>query len=633
MSKKTLLSLLEKLLNSQVYVQVRFVNLLIKTRLKLIKLIADKENLVNLVWKRCAILFLLIKKYSMVKKRTLSMLVSLQKNNWMTLIDKLNSLKIEDQNIAHIYLLQILLLELISKEKDCRLFWTPAYKVMSEKLLSPIEIDYQGLDSTLSSSLLKKQVGQSQLLMINKTNQQNKNSQKTYYQLSTSTVVDKWEEEVIKERIPILQKTLKIKLYLNNEQKNIIDEWINTSNYVYNKTIEFTKNGYKPNFFNLRDLLVTKNTKKYNEEYKSIKNIINNFKLHKKDKNLSKDKINEINTLINEHKIKLKNKTKELTSTKNSIVNEWEFNTPKEVRAGAVNDVCKAYKTAFTNLRNGNINSFNIGYRKHYNKTKSALVPKNYLQVNKTKDNTFIKIAPTFFKNNCNIKIGKKTKKKEIKIESDSRIIKNQYNEYWLAVPITINKIKKVEINNYCGIDPGLRTFMTTFGNQGVCEYKHKKILIDRLNKSIFYLKSLRTGECNQKRKALNKRELRKINIVNELHWKTINHLIEHNDVLFYGNIKSHDIVKGGYNKTINQEFNDLKFYKFKERLLYKANYKNKLVFEVNEAYTSQCCSTCGTINKSEASKIYSCTKCNKSYDRDINAAKNILLKGIITYL
>lgn len=569
----------------------------------------------------------------MVKKRIISTLVSLQKNNWMILIDKLNSSKIEVQNTIHIHLLQMLLLELISREKDCRLYWTPAYKVISEKLLLPIEIDYQDLDTTSLNLLSKKEVEQSQSLMIKKTNLQNKNLPKTYYQLSTSTVVDKWEKEVIKETVPVLQKTLKVKLYLNKEQKTIIDEWINTSNYVYNKTIEFTKNSHKPNFFNLRDLLVTKNTKKNNTEYLAIEEIINNLKIQKKDKLLSDDKKKKIEEQILEQKDILRNKAKELKSSKNSIINEWEYNTPKEIRAGAVNDVCKAYKTAFTNLRNGNIKSFNISYRKHYNKTKSALVPKNFLQINKINDNTYIKIAPTFFKSDCNIKIGKKTKKKEFVIESDSRIIKNQYNEYWLAVPITINKLKNVEMKNYCGIDPGLRTFMTTFGNQGVYEYKHKKILIDKLNKSIFYLKSLRTRECNQKRKALNKRELKKINIVNELHWKTINHLIEQNDVLFYGNIKSHDIVKGGKNKTINQEFNDLKFYKFKERLLYKAKINNKLVFEVNEAYTSQCCSTCGTINKPGASKIYYCSCCNKSYDRDINAAKNILLKGIINYL
>lgn len=52
----------------------------------------------------------------------------------------------------------------------------------------------------------------------------------------------------------------------------------------------------------------------------------------------------------------------------NSIINNniaaWELKTPKETRAAAVNDVCKAYKTAFTNFKNGNIKYFEIKYKK-----------------------------------------------------------------------------------------------------------------------------------------------------------------------------------------------------------------------------------------------------------------------------
>jgi hypothetical protein len=38
---------------------------------------------------------------------------------------------------------------------------------------------------------------------------------------------------------------------------------------------------------------------------------------------------------------------------KNELVKEWELDTPKDVRAGAIRDLVKARKTAFTNLKNG----------------------------------------------------------------------------------------------------------------------------------------------------------------------------------------------------------------------------------------------------------------------------------------
>ena len=73
-----------------------------------------------------------------------------------------------------------------------------------------------------------------------------------------------------------------------------------------------------------------------------------------------------------------------------------------------------------------------------------------------------------------------------------------------------------------------------------------------------------------------------------------------------------------------------MKFYKFKKRLEYKASINNKLIVCVNEAYTSQTCSYCGNLYNPGCSKIYSCINCKKNIDRDINAAKNILMKGLL---
>ncbi|KAJ3001699.1 UNVERIFIED_CONTAM: hypothetical protein HDU68_006710, partial [Siphonaria sp. JEL0065] len=47
--------------------------------------------------------------------------------------------------------------------------------------------------------------------------------------------------------------------------------------------------------------------------------------------------------------------------------------------------------------------------------------------------------------------------------------------------------------------------------------------------------------------------------------------MFSRNDVIFYGDFKSHGVVKNGVNKTLNQQINDLKFFQFKQRLLYKA--------------------------------------------------------------
>jgi IS605 OrfB family transposase len=430
---------------------------------------------------------------------------------------------------------------------------------------------------------------------------------------------------------------------MNKQQQLIIDNWINTSNYVYNKTLEKIKNGHKINFISLRDLLVTDNTKKNSSEYKYFDDISKKLNLEKKNITieLSKNKLSE------ELKIKLENKQKEInklnqdrrdavkkiSAEKNTEISSWELETPKEIRASAVNDVCKAYTTAFANLRNNNICNFDLSYRKKKNPNKCISIQKNLIKI---KDNC-IQIAPSFLENNCKFNLNKETLKNHPKLEinNDVRLTK-QKNKYFLHIPIIIDYETTTDLINYCGVDSGLRTFLTTFGNNSCYEYKHDKLKLNKINKQMDLIKSSkskRSSKTRIRKKSFNKRETNKSNLVNEVHWKSINHLLLNNDVIFYGDIKSHNIVKHKKYRNINRAFNDLKFFIFKNRLLYKAATKNKYVLCVNEAYTTQTCSCCGQNNKPKASEIYYCSNCNVHVGRDINAAKNILMKGIITKL
>ena len=52
-----------------------------------------------------------------------------------------------------------------------------------------------------------------------------------------------------------------------------------------------------------------------------------------------------------------------LQLTENSEIKDWEINTPKEVRAYAIDDLLIARKAALSNLRNGNISKFKMNYR------------------------------------------------------------------------------------------------------------------------------------------------------------------------------------------------------------------------------------------------------------------------------
>ena len=515
-------------------------------------------------------------------------------------------------------------------------FWNPTYDELTTKLLLPIEIDPEII-------LIQKKDVDKPFIYKKLIKVQDKNLDKTYFQLNESFIVEKWQDEVTPDN---LLKSLKIKLKVNAKQRQIFNEWFNTSNYVYNKTISCVRDGGPINFMNLRNKLVTANTKKNNIEYVTLENNMKLYKEEKKNqqKNLIKIpknelvNINAVNLLIQtaeekyqEEKEKLKMIRKSLKSSKNEGIREWETNTPKEIRAGAVNDVCKAYKTAKTNLKLGHIKKFTLGFRKKKEENKCLLLPHSFIKNNDGK----LSIIPSFMKDDSIISMGKKAIKKHrnLVIEHDCRLVK-QKNVFWIIIPIPVEITEKKPPKNYCGIDPGVKTFMTSFGNNGCIEHKHNEKILQKLDKKISYLTDRRrTDRGRVTKKTINRLEIRKENLVDELHWKTINRLLKVNDFIFYGDIKSHDIVKNGKNRTLNTDMNNLKFFKFKQRLLFKAIERGKKVYETKEHYTTQTCSFCGSMYKPGLSRVYHCRNCEKSIGRDVNAAKNILMKGIVTYL
>jgi transposase len=71
--------------------------------------------------------------------------------------------------------------------------------------------------------------------------------------------------------------------------------------------------------------------------------------------------------------------------------------------------------------------------------------------------------------------------------------------------------------------------------------------------------------------------------------------------------------------------FSRYRFFVFKQRLDYKCSLRGVKLTVLNEYLTSKSCSNCGHIHPNLGkNKKYECVKCNKSFQRDINGARNI---------
>jgi putative transposase len=71
----------------------------------------------------------------------------------------------------------------------------------------------------------------------------------------------------------------------------------------------------------------------------------------------------------------------------------------------------------------------------------------------------------------------------------------------------------------------------------------------------------------------------------------------------------------------------DLSFYKFKSKLHWLSSSYSRKLYLVSEAFTSRICTNYGSDNKT-SKKLYVCNQCGLEIDRDINGARNILLKN-----
>ena len=321
-------------------------------------------------------------------------------------------------------------------------------------------------------------------------------------------------------------------------------------------------------------------------------------------------------------------------------LNDWEFNTPKDVRAGAIKEFTTQLKTNIQKVKKKTILSFNMNFKSRKRKTTECVaLPKSCI---KFKDGK-VSIYSTFVKEK--IKLGKRHGKrypKPTEVETDVKLMYDG-RDFFLLIPRKINvKDKGEDEKKIVALDPGVRVFQTGFSesecfeaNVNTEKMRRFKLKISLLQ-SIFMKKEKR-GKQESKTNCKNHKTKRKLfnlnkkikDMIAECHWQTANYLVKnYNDVLL-PSFESQDMVKGSsLSKKTKNEMLCLSHYAFKIRLQEKSKeYKHVRIHDVNESYTSKTCTHCGCINDVGSSKVYSCKSCSLVIDRDVNGARNIFIK------
>jgi putative transposase len=408
-------------------------------------------------------------------------------------------------------------------------------------------------------------------------------------------------------------------MYPTKQQKEILKQWMGTYRYVYNQICNHIKSQSEP-------LKVVNNTKELTVRF------INEFEPD--SEMITCQGIDDGNPCKKTHRAsKLgcpNHRPKDLPKTQldvNPNIPTWTMETPKDIRKEAIFELRTAYKSALSNLKSGNIDRFQIGF-KTKKKNYPITIPKTAIRFN---DKNNLVIYPSYKLDE--IKISKRQKKKDLtKIDKECKI---QYkdNKWYILIPHEPKPKIVIPERTVCALDPGARCFQTLYSPEGVIKFQHNRELLNRLHKKLDHLQSLRSKKWirSNNYKRIRQKIYCKIGwIVDQIHYSTINELKHYNHILL-PTFESQELVsKNRLRSKTNRELMSLQHYTFKQRL------KSSLYFQqdtklylVSEAYTSKTCTRCGVLNDIGSNEIYHCKECGLVIDRDINGARNILLKNI----
>ena len=424
---------------------------------------------------------------------------------------------------------------------------------------------------------------------------QNENTSHSWFDITEYGAPNTNKEYDANIKVPIIDtlvKCEKIKMYPNKLQKRLLLNWMSTYLKMYNATLKL----FKDCRFNKRKISL--NWKKVRTAYmKDIKKRILDA--------------SDLKILIGYNKMK----PKYLNTTVNGHILDF-----------AIQDACAKYKSCLTNLKKGNIKFFRLRYLKQSKNTIVMKIEKNFID---PKRNTFCSsVFKDSFKFQNNFQL--------MDVECDFTIHYNRKtDEFYLLNPIKIDQIKKHNIRESAGVDPGIRTFLTVYSNTKCVKIGNN--IIATILKYLKKIDKLNSSECMKKDKVKNKlitKYYKKIsNLVDDLHWKSINYLTSNFGNVLIGNMSTKSIISNDskiqLDDNIKRVAQHMSLHKFRTRLAFKCLQKGIGYLDVDEAYTTMTCTKCGYKNDVKNKKQIRCKLCKLNIDRDFAGGRNILIIGL----
>ena len=205
-------------------------------------------------------------------------------------------------------------------------------------------------------------------------------------------------------------------------------------------------------------------------------------------------------------------------------------------------------------------------------------------------------------------------------------------NKYYISLLVE-SEIKPLkESNRTIGLDLGLKDLIVDSNGH---KYKNHKYLTrsqNKLAKEQRKLSKMVKGSNNRNKQRIKIARLHKKiqNQRNDYLHKLSKSIVDENQIICIEDLKVKNMMS---DSELAKNISDVSWSRLVFMLLYKANWYGRTIVKVPKDYpSSQLCHACGyknSITKDLAIRKWICPKCGSIHDRDINAARNILSKGI----
>lgn len=407
---------------------------------------------------------------------------------------------------------------------------------------------------------------------------------------------------------PPAARARKIRLYPTEDEKSTLLQWIGTARWTYNKCLELIQ-----------------------------------------EKRVPRDK-------------------KELRArviTKKAILGmgdkSWVLETPCGVRDEAVSDVLKAYKSAFARRRRDGVN-FRLKWRSRKHSEQESVVIHARCWQRESGEYAFLRKM-------------RASERLPDDLVYDSRLVyRRGIGAFDLCVlsPLPEPQVPSAaEVAarwdesqvppsplplppRVIALDPGVRTFLTGYDPAGrACEWGPGDIgRIDRLCHHLDDLTSRastmgldaehrRLTKCGKvvdhhrrwrMRRAMARMRQKIRDLVDDLQRRAAKWLCREHDVVLLPEFETQRMIRRGQRRLGSKTARAMvtwAHHRFRQRLVAKAReYAGCRVIVVDEAYTSKTCGRCGHLHHGlGGSKVFRCPRCGLVADRDLHAARNILLR------